>query len=157
MIPAATILLALLRSATIVNAWTVYNIEDFGATSGKDSTAAIHAALAAASEQRDGAEVLVPPNGNYFTSPMNITTNVVLRVDGNLTGLRDAEEYPVVDLLPSYGRDLSYEDLDAGGGLPSHSRRHHPLIWSVNSTNVTICGIVNIYWRFGKSLLFNLQ
>ena len=112
----------------------VHNIEDYGAVSGEDSSEAIHSALAAAGEE-GGGEVLVPKNGVYLTSPLNVTTNVVLRVEGNLTGLRDEEKYPVVDLLPSYS-----DSLDAGGGLTSQHRRRHPLIWSVNATNITICG-----------------
>ncbi|KAL7550951.1 hypothetical protein ACHAWF_017294 [Thalassiosira exigua] len=116
----------------------VYNIEDFGAKPGKDSSDAIRSALAAAAKEPNGAEVLVPRNekGEYLTSPINITSNIVFRVDGNLTGLRDQEKYPIVDNLPSYDEDLD----DAGGQLARGHRRRHPLIWSVNATNVTICG-----------------
>lgn len=133
-------LLLLLYCLAFVDAWKVYNIQDFGAVSGEDSSDAIHSALAAAGQEREGAEVLIPKDGVYLTSPINVTSNVILRVDGNLTGLRDEERYPIVDLLPSYGHDTSYEGLDAGGGLPVHHLRRHPLIWSVNATNVTICG-----------------
>lgn len=102
----------------------MHNIEEYGALPGEDSSEAIHSALAAAGKE-GGGEVLVPKDGVYFTSPLNVTTNVVLRVEGNLTGLRDEEKYPVVDLLPSYS-----DSLDAGGGLTSQHRRRHPLIWS---------------------------
>lgn len=118
--------------------WRIFNIEDFGATpnSGKDCTTAIHRALSAAAyhENYGGAEVLIPNNGVYITSPINITSNIILRVNGNLTAIKDASKYPIVQLLPSYNYDL---DL---GGFHGQNLRHHPFIWSVNATNITITG-----------------
>ena len=92
-----------------VDAWGVYNIEHYGAISGcKDCTASIHATLAAArSENPNGAEVLIPKHGVYISSPINITSNIILRVNGNLTAIRDESKFPNVELLPS-----SWEDLD---------------------------------------------
>lgn len=86
--------LLLLLCVALARGWKALNIEDFGARSGKDSTDAIRSALAAAGKERDGAEVLVPKGGSYLTAPLNITSNVILRVDGNLTGLPGSGKVP---------------------------------------------------------------
>lgn len=137
-----------------VDAWGVYNIEHYGAISGcKDCTASIHATLAAArSENPNGAEVLIPKHGVYISSPINITSNIILRVNGNLTAIRDESKFPNVELLPSYGYDLDLGRFGhSGGGNHGTKLRKHPFIWSVNATNVTICGSGTIdgsgyYW-----------
>lgn len=134
-----------------------FNVNDFGArpdadsTTGTDNTWAFRDALQAASlhvadlRNTDGAEVYVPSvrdgGGIYLTSPVNVTSNVILRVDGTLRGIPDESAYPIVDVLPSYGKDL-----DTRGPF-----RRHPLVWSVHSNNVTICGSGTIdgmgsYW-----------
>ena len=99
--------------------WRVINIEDYGASSGKDSTDAIQESLRAASSETDGGEVHVPPGKNYYTAPLRVSSNTIFRIDGNLTALANKNAYPIVDILPS---------LDAGGAIRGHSR-HQPLIY----------------------------
>jgi len=125
--------------------WRVINIEDYGASSGKDSTDAIQESLRAASSETDGGEVHVPPGKNYYTAPLRVSSNTIFRIDGNLTALANKNAYPIVDILPS---------LDAGGAIRGHSR-HRPLIWVIESSsmvsNVTLRGLGTVdgsglYW-----------
>jgi len=114
----------------------VYNIEDYGARTDEDCTEAIRNTLKAAALEKYSAEVLIP-KGNFITAPINITSNIIFRVNGHLTAIKDSSRYPPVSLLPSYKYDLDI------GHFNTNSRghfRHHPFIWSVNATNITICG-----------------
>ena len=127
---------------------SVVNIEEYGASSGKDSTDAIQASLRAASSETGGGEVLVPPGKNYYTAPIRVSSNTIFRIDGNLTALANKNAYPIVDILPSYDRDL-----DAGGAIRGRSR-YQPLIWVIDSSevsNVTLRGTGTVdgsgsYW-----------
>ena len=132
------ILLQCLLSPSLVEC-RVYNIKDYGArTDQEDCTEAIRNTLEAAAldEKNGGAEVLIP-KGNFITAPINITSNITLRINGHLKPIKDSSKYPPVALLPSYGYDL---DLGHFSSNSSGHLRHHPFIWSINATNITICG-----------------
>ena len=113
----------------------VYNIEDYGARTDQDCTEAIRNTLKAAALEKYGAEVLVP-RGNFLSAPINITSNIIFRVNGHLTAVKDSSRYPPVSLLPSYGYDLDLGHFSTN----SQGLRHHPFVWSINATNITICG-----------------
>ena len=129
------VLLCLVSSLVLVHS-RVYNIEDYGARTDQDCTEAIRNTLKAASLDKHGAEVLIP-KGNFISAPINITSNIIFRVNGHLKAMKDSSRYPPVSLLPSYNYDL---DLGHFSTNSSGHLRHHPFIWSVNATNITICG-----------------
>lgn len=55
--------------------------------------------------------VLFPPNHIFLTGALNLTSNVIYHISKNTTllGSTDEGDYPVIDVLPSYGdgRDIS--------------------------------------------------
>lgn len=83
-----------------------------------------------------------PPSPSIFqTGPFNLSSNVILSVEGTLWGVANASAFVRVETPPSY---LS--------SFPSW--RHHPFVWAPNATNVTIrgTGVLNgggPYWWSG--------
>ena len=124
-------------AAAVPPPYAYVSIEAFGAVgdNATDCTFAIRAALSAVAA--GGGEVLVPAAGVYKTGPLNLTSNVRLRVEGVLFGLEDSSRFPAVAELPSYGNVLP--------------PRNHPLVWAVHASNVSVVGggIINgagSYW-----------
>ena len=76
----AALTLQLCALASPAAAWKRVNVEDFGAKgdNATDNTEAFRAALRAVAA--GGGEVLVPAAKVYQTAPINLTSNVVLRV-----------------------------------------------------------------------------
>ena len=137
---------ALLASlASHSTAWLVVDVaRDFGARgdNATDNTAAFRAAIAAVAAA-GGGEVIVPaaPPSIFQTGPFNLSTNVLLTVEGTVFAVADAAAFPRVTAPPSY---LS--------SFPAW--RHHPFVWAPNATNVTIRGGGEIngggpYWWTG--------
>ena len=87
MLSAAALACVLIAAPAAVTAaeWRVVSIEDYGAKADNktDNTAAFRSALKAV---EGGGEVLVPgPASRIFqTAPINLTSNVVLRVEGTM-------------------------------------------------------------------------
>lgn len=139
--------LALLLFGSLASAWRVVSIVDFGAIgdNSTDNTVAVRAAFAAVLAA-NGGEVIVPqlpsPSDSIFkTGPFNISSNVVLTVEGTLWGVENASAFYMVQTPPSY--------LSSFPAL-----RHHPFVWAPNASNVTIrgAGVLNgggPYWWSG--------
>ena len=123
--------LAVSKQQQAIKEWNVVNILDFGAIGDNvtDNTIAMQEALRAV-QDLGGGQVLVPAGGVFQTAPINLTSNVALRVDGVLRGVADQDKFTVLPALPSYGRDA-----DFNGKL-----RRQSLIHSYNADNVTIHG-----------------
>jgi polygalacturonase len=117
--------LLVLLAATSAAPYPRVSITDFGAVgdNATDNTGAVRAALAAVA---GGGEVLVPA-GVFKTGPFNLTSNVVLRVEGTAFALESVAAFPLVAGLPSYASSMP-------------GPRHHPFVWTVNQTNVTVAG-----------------
>jgi len=115
------------------DSYLVVSVTDFGAVgdNATDNTAAFRAAFAAV-RAASGGEVrvplLAPPSPSIFkTGPFNISSNVAFTVDATVWGLEDSSAFPPVATPPSY---LS--------SFPPW--RHHPFVWAIDATNVTIRG-----------------
>ena len=82
------------------------DITHFGASTGRDCSTFITAAIDAANS---GDTVLVPHGGTFLTRPFNVTkSGIVLQVDGLLRALVDTDamtSWPRLPPLPTYGRD----------------------------------------------------
>jgi hypothetical protein len=137
LLPAA----ALLALAPVASAWRVVSVTDYGAVADNatDNTVAFRAALAAVAAD-GGGEVIVPALGIFKTAPVNLTSNVRLNVLGTMWGVENSTLFPLVPPLPSY---------DSPDGMPG--LRHHPFVWAVGATNVSIVGSGEIngagpYW-----------
>ena len=81
------------------------------------------------------------PPSVFQTGPFNLSSNVLLTVEGTVFAVADAAAFPRVAAPPSY---LS--------SFPAW--RHHPFVWAPNATNVTIRGGGEIngggpYWWAG--------
>lgn len=129
-----------LTVATPAAAWRSVSVDDMGAKGDNhtDNTKAFRAALASVV---GGGEVIVPAGGCFRTAPVNLTSNVVLRVEGTMRAMEDRSLFPVIDVLPSVGHDY-----DTNG--PS---RYQPFVSAFSGTNITITGSGTIdgagaYW-----------
>lgn len=80
-------------------------------------------------------QVVVPEHGVFMTGAINLTSNLVFRVNGILRGSQRPEDYPVVPALPSYG-----EARDTGFPLAHRHLRHQAFIGGWHVRNATLCG-----------------
>lgn len=100
MLSAAALACVLVAAPAAVTAaeWRVVSIEDYGAKGDNktDNTAAFRSALKAV--QAGGGEVLVPgPASRIFqTAPINLTSNVVLRVEGTMRAVPTCSSYSML-------------------------------------------------------------
>jgi polygalacturonase len=110
--------------------WKSVSIEDFGAKGDNttDNTHAFRAALLAVKE--GGGEVLVPAGKVYQTAPINLTSNVVLRVEGTMRAVEDRDAFPKIGILPSVGHDYD----------TNSQCRRMPFVFAVGGSNITITG-----------------
>lgn len=110
--------------------WKQVSIEDFGAVGDNhtDCTHAFRSALLAVKES--GGEVLVPADKIYQTAPINLTSNVVLRVEGTMRAVEDREKFPKIGILPSVGHDYD----------TNSQCRRMPFVFAVGGSNITITG-----------------
>lgn len=110
--------------------WKVVSVEDFGAVgdNGTDNTVAFRAALLAV--KPTGGEVVVPAGKVYRTGPVNLTSNVVLRVDGVMRAVENRSAFPKIGILPSVGHDY-----DTNGQC-----RRHPFVFAVGGSNISVVG-----------------
>jgi len=157
-----SIVLILLIAVTLVYA-DVYNVRDYGAVGDGttlDTPAIVKTILAV--EDAGYGTVLFPP-GNYLTSPINLTSNMVLLIQPGATilGATDADLWPVIEPLPSYGvsRDTNSK------------MRYQSLIYAYKQNNITLTGggVINgqgeIWWTrwrnkdlaWGRGRLVELQ
>ena len=133
----ATVLLSVLVSvlalpcATAAGAWKQVSIEDFGAVGDNrtDCTHAFRSALLAVKES-GGGEVLVPADKIFQTAPINLTSNVVLRVEGTMRAVEDRDKFPKIGILPSVGHDYD----------TNSQCRRMPFVFAVGGSNITITG-----------------
>ncbi|KAK6936788.1 Glycoside hydrolase, family 28 [Dillenia turbinata] len=79
----------------------------------------------------DGGAQLIVPAGKWLTGSFNLTSHFTLFLDKDavILGSQDESEWPLVKILPSYGRGR-----DAPGG------RRSALIYGTNLTDVVITG-----------------
>lgn len=125
-----------------IHTWQTVSVTDYGAIgdNSTDNTVAFRTALLTV--QEEGGEVIVPATGIFKTAPFNLTSNVQLTVLGTVWGIENSTLFPMVEPLPSY---------NCPDGMPG--LRHHPFVWAVNATNVTITGTGEIngagpYWWY---------
>jgi hypothetical protein len=110
-------------------AWRTVSVEDFGAK-GDNSTVNTKAFRAALASVAGGGEVVVPAGGCFRTAPVNLTSNVVLRVDGTMRAVEDREAFPIIGVLPSVGHDY-----DTNGPA-----RYQSFVFAVGGRNISIVG-----------------
>jgi polygalacturonase len=101
-------------------------------------TKAIQSAIYGCSRDKDAHfEVILPKGKRFLTGALNLTSWIVLRIEGVLLGSTDPSDYPVVPALPGYGicRD------SAATTTPSHHFfRHQALLSGWNLTDATVTG-----------------
>ncbi|KAI9160989.1 hypothetical protein LWI28_021052 [Acer negundo] len=79
----------------------------------------------------DGGAMLIVPPGKWLTGSFNLTSHFTLYIhkDAVLLGSQDESEWPNIDVLPSYGREIDFP-----GG------RRSSLIFGTNLTDVVVTG-----------------
>ncbi len=117
-------------AAGAAGGWKQVSIEEFGAVGDNhtDCTHAFRSALLAVKES--GGEVLVPADKIYQTAPINLTSNVVLRVEGTMRAVEDRDKFPKIGILPSVGHDYD----------TNSQCRRMPFVFAVGGSNITITG-----------------
>ena len=95
--------LLLLVAAPTSSAWLTASVVDFGAVgdNATDNTAAFRAAIAAV-VAAGGGEVIVPAPGLFKTLPVNLSSNMRLRVDGEMWALENRSEWAIVPPVITY-------------------------------------------------------
>lgn len=88
--------------------------------------------------------MVVPAPGIFQTAPVNLTSNVILTVEGTMRAVENRMKFPIIGILPNVGMDY-----DTRG-----AQRFHPFVFAVEASNVTIrgSGIIDgagAYW-WGK-------
>eukprot|EP00949_MAST-11_sp_MAST-11-sp1_P002113 g2113.t1 len=166
-IAVAALLLVLHRD--LVYGENIFNIVDFGATGDgrtKDTAAivaAAHAASHAASLMSPSVLLFPDDEGRrrtYLTGSFNLSSNMILRVEGNATilGSPDGEDWPIVhtaSLWPQFGHS---SDCDPGTHGCEFS--HSALILAVNISNLRLEGTGTIdggatadsWWKCARHL-----
>lgn len=115
-----------------------------------EDTTAIVAAIAACSST--GGTVLLQYGHTFLSMPFNLTSNIVLAVEGTLRApaIPDLSRWTVLPHFPSY-------QLSRDG----HWNRYAPLIGAYNVSNITINGGGTIdgrgEWWWGNYLKLNVQ
>ena len=132
---------ALLLSATVCSAETIFDVDAFGAKSDNltVNTAAFRAAIAAATDAvaagdaSTRATVVVNGPGTYLTGALNLSTRLTLSLApaATVAGVCDAAAFPVIDFLPSYG---SNRDTHTG------TFRHQALLMVPSADGARVVG-----------------
>eukprot|EP00041_Stephanoeca_diplocostata_P036063 m.1298652 g.1298652 ORF g.1298652 m.1298652 type:complete len:976 (+) comp24798_c1_seq90:51-2978(+) len=118
-------------SPTKMVRWISINVEEYGAVGDNhtDNTISFRKAMSAVAAA-GGGEVVVPPGKCFQTAPFNLSSNVVLRVEGTVRAIEDFHAFPIIPVLPSYGHDLD----------TNSNARRHPFIFAVGASNISIVG-----------------
>ena len=111
-------------------AWRTCDITDFGAL-GDGRTQNRPALLAALKACEGGGVIRIPPGGVFLAAPFNLTSNMVLQVEGTLLGTTNTSLVPLMAPFPSMGGNQTRD---------GHSCRYAPLVGAFNQTNLTITG-----------------
>jgi polygalacturonase len=140
--------LAVLAHATLAAAhWRVCDVAlhyDARGDGVSDDTASIRAAL------QECSEVVLPLGRKFVTGPLNLTSNQLLRVDGELLASTNVHDYPLVAPLLGYGwgndkncfaPDQSPHKIIVG------SLRYSPVVGAFHATNVSVVGMGTIDGR----------
>jgi len=133
-----------------VFAWKTCSIVDYGAIADNKTvnTAAFKSAIAACT---GGGTVLVPGGSDdwFITAPINLTSNMVLEVQGKMQGVDDPALVPLMKPFPSMGGNQTRDNFPC---------RFAPLVGAFNQTNITIMGAGTIdgagewWWKNGRGL-----
>ncbi|KAK9094832.1 hypothetical protein Scep_026301 [Stephania cephalantha] len=112
------------------------SLADFGGVNdGKTSnTKAFKAAIDQLGKlASDGGSMLIVPPGKWLTGSFNLTSHFTLYIhkDAVLLGSQDEKEWPLIPVLPSYGR---------GRDAPGNGFRYQSLIFGTNLTDLVITG-----------------
>ncbi|KAK9144886.1 hypothetical protein Sjap_004789 [Stephania japonica] len=112
------------------------SLADFGGVNdGKTSnTKAFKAAIDQLGKlASNGGSMLVVPPGKWLTGSFNLTSHFTLYIhkDAVLLASQDEREWPLIPVLPSYGR---------GRDAPGNGFRYQSLIFGTNLTDVVITG-----------------
>lgn len=99
-----------------------------------DDTAALRQAL----EECDS--VLLPKGKSFLTSPLNISSNQILVVDGTLLASTRVDDYPLVAPIMSYGWSIDSNCFPFGTEIVPGALNYQSIINSWNASNVTVTG-----------------
>ena len=110
-----------------------YSVLKYGAVGdGKsDDTTAVRATLAAANAS-NGGRVIFDANYTFLTGCFNITSNIILDIQGKILASNDSKDFVPVQPLPWYGGG---QDCQECGLMEWQS-----VIRSYNAKNITITG-----------------
>jgi polygalacturonase len=90
--------------------------------------------------------VLLQANKVYQTAPVNLTSNVILRVEGTMRAVENRSAFPKIAVLPSVGHDY-----DTNGPCTSdHVLRNWPVLYTVTDVSRAFSHVPNyLYFWVG--------
>lgn len=101
---------------------------------------------AIAALDKAGGGVLVVPEGNFLTGSFNLTSNMVLKIDGRITGSPNPVDYPIIPYIPSWGGSYYCKKGYWGGNwFNAKGARHQGLVSAFNVKNTYIIGTGSVY------------
>eukprot|EP00944_MAST-04C_sp_MAST-4C-sp1_P011892 g11892.t1 len=140
----------------------VFNVKDFGAVGDGNTydTQAISQALNAVKKD-NGGTVLFPSGGVYLTGAVNLTSNLIFKVEKGATvlGSWDGNDWNLVDagaIWPQFGHGS-----DCDPGTPECRLMHQALLFTWHEANITLTGGGMIdgnanasnWWKCAKNLM----
>eukprot|EP01043_Picozoa_sp_COSAG02_P012034 COSAG02_NODE_456_length_21968_cov_13.528145_4_plen_423_part_00 len=119
----------------------VFSVTSFGAKGDgrTDDTSAVRAAATAVAAN-GGGTLLFAGSGQFVTGPVNISSNTHVHIDtaATILGSTNASLFPLLTIAkfwPQFG-----QDRDAVAGTESARLMHQPMLFSWNTTNVSVTG-----------------
>ena len=119
----------------------IFNVKDYGAKGDGITldTKAITAAIQAI-KINNGGTLLFPSGGKYLTGSLNLTSNLMFKVekDATVLGSWNGKDWPLVDagvIWPQFGHAS-----DCTPGTPECRLMHQPFLFAWHETNITLTG-----------------
>jgi polygalacturonase len=151
----------LLTATTALTSGTIFNVKDYGAK-GDGVTLNTKAIMKAMEDvkKNNGGTLLFPAGGKYLTGALNLTSNLIFKVetDATVLGSWNGTDWPLVDagkVWPQFGHGS-----DCTPGTPECRLMHQAFLFAWHKENITLTGggMVNgnanasNWWKCAKQL-----
>ena len=117
----------------------MHDVSKYGAAGDgtTDDTYAVRAA-AQALQVQGGGTLLFPENKTFLTGPFNLSSNALVKIQGNIIAMTNSKDWPLLDaraVWPQFGHGSDCEP-----GTEQCRLMHQALIFAWNRTNISLSG-----------------